>query len=112
MPNPFFQEYENGSVSEPSRLERVAGVEPASQPWKGRIIAAIRYPQNRGRMIADDARSDNPRRRSTFRSESARIVALRAVAQLVARLLWEQEVASSSLAGPTKRITPLSGFFV
>ena len=26
-------------------MERVAGVEPASQPWKGRIIAAIRYPQ-------------------------------------------------------------------
>ena len=27
------------------RLERVAGVEPASQPWEGRIIAVIRYPQ-------------------------------------------------------------------
>ncbi len=25
-------------------LERVAGIEPASQPWKGRIIATIRYP--------------------------------------------------------------------
>ena len=26
-------------------MERVAGIEPASQPWKGRIIATIRYPR-------------------------------------------------------------------
>ncbi len=25
-------------------MERVAGIEPASQPWKGRIITTIRYP--------------------------------------------------------------------
>ncbi len=29
----------------------------------------------------------------------------RAVAQLVARLVWDQEVASSSLAGPTMRVS-------
>ena len=25
--------------------ERVTGIEPASRPWQGRIIATIRYPQ-------------------------------------------------------------------
>ena len=25
-------------------MERVAGIEPASRPWQGRIIATIRYP--------------------------------------------------------------------
>ncbi len=25
-------------------MERVAGIEPASQPWEGRIIAIILYP--------------------------------------------------------------------
>lgn len=26
-------------------MERVAGIEPASPPWKGGVIAVIRYPQ-------------------------------------------------------------------
>ena len=26
-------------------MERVAGIEPASQPWKGRIKATILYPR-------------------------------------------------------------------
>ena len=36
-------------------MERVAGVEPASSPWKGDIIAAIRYPRESDLIIGEKA---------------------------------------------------------
>ncbi len=44
--------------------------------------------------------------------KSRRVSEYRAVAQLVARLVWDQQVAGSSPVGPTKNTWILSGCFL
>ncbi len=101
-------------------MERVAGIEPASRPWKGRIIShytipACRvgfYTKQRGRMIPNFIKNDNPRRNARDAVES-RHVNIGPWRSWLARLLWEQEAAGSSPAGPTMTKTPrIRGVFV